>query len=532
MWQFLAFFLLYFDKISAARDGSCPDPCFCTEHRVVYCARFGLRAIPIRIPVNATELNFNENELESPLIQRRNVSGFTNLENLYLSDCGIEQIEVGAFSDLVNLKKLDLSVNRIRAIEDYTFRGLSLQHLFLNGNRNLNLDRGSFVGLTTIGLRLQACGLSRLDVATFEPLNGSLGNLWLSENEITTISDEFRPMFSRLALIRLSSNPLSCNCRVKWLKDLFELSDGDQTFCRTPERLRGRAFSDLTSSDFSCSLPSFHNIDAVFDGDNGTLRCSATGDPTPTLFWVQPTQRSTVHKPRSRDSEERNYNEATLNVSARHTPRGELSGTYFCVAQNDAGKTTFTFNLTWPQHTPLIHVVPKLQAASHPPPSAPSPPPVVQDRVTSPNHIITSSLDTMTVRDADNSDVIVPQNSAGDDVSGGDAGSSETTSVKRSASLTSSKIFTLPQLLGAILGTFFATLLLCFILIPLYFRRKLKKSRDSPHHSLVPQSGASLHETVYLNGTNGRKTPPQLPPRPPNHQFIYYDAAIQSMNRR
>ena len=350
-------------------------------------------------------------------------------------------------------------------LEDYTFSALTLQHLFLNGNRNLNIARGAFVGLTTTGLRLQACGLSRLDVDTFEPLNGSLSNLWLSENEITSIDVAFKPMFSRLALIRLSSNPLSCNCRTQWLKNLLELSDGELTFCAAPERLRGRAFSDLTSTDFSCTLPSFRNIDAVFDGDNGTLRCSATGDPTPTLFWVQPTQRSTVYKPRGRvTAGQPYYNEATLNVSALLTPRGELSGTYFCIAQNDAGKTTFTFNLTWPQRAPLIHVVPKLQAATPLPPTlppiAPQPghtqAPATRDtRVTSSHDIaaVTSSLNTR------NSDVSFSADAESDDVISSETDASN---VKRTSSFASAKVFTLPQLLGAILGTFFATLLLCF----------------------------------------------------------------------
>ena len=60
-------------------------------------------------------------------------------DSLYLSECRLEALEVGAFADLVALRWLDLSNNRLRAIHPDTFHGLHLQHLFLNGNRHVQV---------------------------------------------------------------------------------------------------------------------------------------------------------------------------------------------------------------------------------------------------------------------------------------------------------------------------------------------------------------------------------------------------------
>ena len=77
----------------------------------------------------------NGNQFESGVLKRSNLTSYPELEHLYFSECGIETIEAGAFVDLKNLQWLDISNNRIRIIADETFRGLSLQHLFLNGKQ-------------------------------------------------------------------------------------------------------------------------------------------------------------------------------------------------------------------------------------------------------------------------------------------------------------------------------------------------------------------------------------------------------------
>jgi len=122
-------------------DGlSCPRLCFCNApSRIVYCSRRGLSAIPPGVPVDSIQLNLNGNAFASPVMRRVNLSSFVELEHLYLSECRLETLEVGAFTDLVALRWLDLSNNRLRVVLPDTFHGLRLQHLFLNGNRHVQV---------------------------------------------------------------------------------------------------------------------------------------------------------------------------------------------------------------------------------------------------------------------------------------------------------------------------------------------------------------------------------------------------------
>ena len=92
-------------------------------------------------------------------MRRRNFTGLAALGHLNMSECGIGDIERGAFADLVALRWLDLSNNRIPAVHPATFSGARLQHLFLNGNRHIRLDACLFDGLETTGLYLHDCSV-------------------------------------------------------------------------------------------------------------------------------------------------------------------------------------------------------------------------------------------------------------------------------------------------------------------------------------------------------------------------------------
>ena len=135
--------IVHFVEVSSLPTGdglSCPRLCFCNApSRIVYCSRRGLATIPVGIPANSLQLNLNGNVFESPVMRRVNLSSFVKLEHLYISECRLETLEVGAFADLIALRWLDLSNNRLRAIAPDTFHGLQLQHLFLNGNRHVQV---------------------------------------------------------------------------------------------------------------------------------------------------------------------------------------------------------------------------------------------------------------------------------------------------------------------------------------------------------------------------------------------------------
>lgn len=337
----------------------CPGGCFCSAlSRIVYCSRRGLTELPAGIPADSLHLNVNGNRFRIPFLHRSNFSHLPVLEHLYLSECGVEGLDHGTFLDLPRLRWLDLSNNRIRALTPRSFQGLHLLHLFLNGNRNLVLDPDSFTGLVTVGLYLHDCHLTWIDPKVLVPLVGSLKYLWLNGNELGTLDVRLDDIFRTLAHLRLGSNPLHCNCRLAWIKSLFDSSADvfkGAVFpsCMGPSRIRGRFLSELSGSDFRCETPTFRNIDAVFGGaGEGRLDCRASGDPAPDLYWIKPsgwTVRYMADQQEGHHDPPRGSNEATLWVSRVDTDPN-LVGMYICVATNEAGNVTLTINVSWPVH--------------------------------------------------------------------------------------------------------------------------------------------------------------------------------------
>jgi len=75
----------------------CPETCFCNAlSRIVYCSRRGLDSVPTSLPHLTLQLNVNGNHFRSRVLRRANFSSphASNVEHLYLSDCGIERLEV------------------------------------------------------------------------------------------------------------------------------------------------------------------------------------------------------------------------------------------------------------------------------------------------------------------------------------------------------------------------------------------------------------------------------------------------------
>ena len=270
---------------------------------------------------------------------------------------------MNTFADLTQLRWLDLSDNHLRDIPHRAFYGLTLQHLFLNGNQDIRLLPGSFDGLVTSGLYLHDCALQLLLPDTLSPLNGTLVNLWLNGNRLTGVDRRLAPIFSQLSHLRLGANPLHCGCETLWLKQLYD-RQGGATFrgaqpptCWTPGRLRARHFDELTSADLHCSAPSFGNIDAVLDWrGTGRLRCTATGQPTPIIYWIKPsgqTRRFEVRRSETKQDADgvpverhggdgRNEGKVSINYAEAQ------SGLYTCVAMNEVGNVTLTMNVSWP----------------------------------------------------------------------------------------------------------------------------------------------------------------------------------------
>ena len=349
LWVLLIYCL---DTLSLATP-QCPRVCMCTQsglsRQMVYCSRKSLQFIPAGIPQNAAILNLNENTFKNPLLRRNNFTGLVNLEHLYMSDCGLQTIEVDTFAGLRNLQFLDLSSNNIKELQDFSFRGLDLQHLFLRGNSNLRMQQNTFAGLKTTGLYLNQCDLRSVNLSVLQPLNGSLMKLWLDDNELTKLDKNLASLFKTLSHLRLGLNPWHCNCRLAWLKEFYDtnpsiFSGAVAPSCNTPAPLGNKFYNSIDKDEFVCQPPSFKDIDVRFDSTTGQLICSATGDPPPTLFWIKPTGEGNAYTPPVEEDRTKERSVLSLN-------QGEIdvSGQYMCMAKNPAGNVTFTFNFIWPR---------------------------------------------------------------------------------------------------------------------------------------------------------------------------------------
>jgi len=296
----------------------------------------------------------SETRLET-LIDRR------GLEHLYMSDCAISQIESGAFFDLVHLRWLDLSDNHLTTLSDGTFAGLHLHQLFLNGNRRLTLDGGrQFTNLTVSGLYLHDCRLSRLNADTFVPLIGSLRVLWLSENRLSRIGSELSDLFVSLDQFRLANNRLHCNCELSWLWRLYDeqSSNGDVPQCASPQSVRGKHFDELNEGDLRCLAPTLADVEVTLIDDDGedrddvgqsssyrrrlVLRCTATGDPTPNVYWMRPAATTSglpLSKSVPQADTAKDVGEALLELNE---DTSSLRSQFTCVASNVVGNVTLT----------------------------------------------------------------------------------------------------------------------------------------------------------------------------------------------
>ena len=163
---------------------------------------------------------------------------------------------------------------------------------------------------------------------------------------------------------------------MSWLKDFFEsnpskFNDVTPISCGSPSHLTTKSLNEVPRTNFDCKSPTFRNINAFFDLDQAVLQCSASGNPVPTLFWIQPNGKTIKYDPASieapaSDGEPHDQIEAALRLQTtkhhhrhHHRPNASLeSGMYICVANNKVGNVTLMVNVTWP----LSH---RLKSAHH-----------------------------------------------------------------------------------------------------------------------------------------------------------------------
>ncbi|XP_065344323.1 protein slit [Cloeon dipterum] len=189
-------------------DVPCPVGCSCIG-TVVDCSGMRLTTVPRDIPQHTTELLLHDNEL---------------------AEVGGD----GLFGGLPHLRRLDLSRNKIGAVEPHAFEGCAkLNELLLSSNRLSVVSKKSFQGLN------------------------SLKHLALDNNQVACVAPGAFEHLDSLQTLNLEGNAFNCNCHLAWLGEWLRRrwgADASSTGarCSAPLRLRGAALAQAASHEFKC----------------------------------------------------------------------------------------------------------------------------------------------------------------------------------------------------------------------------------------------------------------------------------------
>ncbi|KAK6285195.1 hypothetical protein J4Q44_G00389790, partial [Coregonus suidteri] len=210
-------------------DLACPEKCRC-EGTTVDCSNQKLTKIPDHIPQYTQELRLNNNE-------------FTVLE------------ATGFFKRLPQLKKINLSNNRISDIEEGTFEGATgVNELILTSNRLENIHYGMLQGLNGLRtLMLRSNRISCVSNSSFVGLS-SVRLLSLYDNLITSMTPGAFDTLHALSTLNLLANPFNCNCHLAWLGDWLRrkrIVTGNPR-CQNPYFLKEIPIQDVAGQDFTC----------------------------------------------------------------------------------------------------------------------------------------------------------------------------------------------------------------------------------------------------------------------------------------
>ncbi|KAM9840586.1 leucine-rich repeat and fibronectin type-III domain-containing protein 2 [Aulostomus maculatus] len=350
---------------------ACPKYCVCqnlSESLGTLCPSKGLLFVPSDIDRSTVELRLGGNYILR--ITQQDFANMTDLVDLTLSRNTISYIQPFSFGDLETLRSLHLDNNRLMELGPDDLRGLvNLQHLIVNNNQlghihdkafedlapaleDLDLSYNNLMSLPWDSVR-QMINLHQLSLdhnlldfipeGTFTDLE-MLARLDLTSNRLQKLPPD--PIFARAQdsmilttpyarqlFLSLGGNPLHCNCEMLWLRRIER--DDDLETCASPPALKGRYFWNVKDEEFVCQPPlitQYTHRMLVLEGQTASLKCEATGDPSPTIHWISPDDRLLGNSSRTAV-----YSNGTLSITITTS---KDYGTFTCIAANVAGEST------------------------------------------------------------------------------------------------------------------------------------------------------------------------------------------------
>lgn len=249
----------------------------------------GLMNTSFLVATKATNLDIGANPLNS--VDFQNYSNLQYTHKLYLRNVSIDNLNDVTLVNLREVALLDLSRNKLEDVLTSVFRFTpNLDILILSENQLSEVPRNLGNYLSDLReLDLSRNKISVLRPEDFESLY-NLQKLELMLNKIQVISESMKPVFDRISMVRLDTNPLHCNCEMRWFRewlDVYRTSMGVED-CFTPQF---QYIFNMEYQDFVCTAPVIKTITSnqtVSRGANVFLACTAESDPAPQVEWSAP----------------------------------------------------------------------------------------------------------------------------------------------------------------------------------------------------------------------------------------------------
>lgn len=189
-------------------------------------------------------------------ISEQAFKGLTSLRNLNLVDNQLQQIPTGPLSYLSRIEELIIGQNQFNSLRKGSFRGLkNLRKLDITEANNLKyIEPGAFVD----NMNLEAIvlvgnkKLEQLEEGVLQELP-NLRSLVLRDNSFTSFRESLLS-WNNLYELKLSDNPLNCDCQILWLLKLVNQKNLTDVQCASPEQMRGGFLKSFSSDDLGCSF--------------------------------------------------------------------------------------------------------------------------------------------------------------------------------------------------------------------------------------------------------------------------------------
>ncbi|PSN45021.1 hypothetical protein C0J52_24515 [Blattella germanica] len=205
---------------------TCPDNCTCYHDHtwsanVVDCSSGGHKTVPAKIPMDATEIYLDGNDLGE--LGSHVFIGKKKLQVLYLNGSNVAAIHNRTFNGVTSLRVLHLENNKLQELRGFEFDQLqNLNELYLDHN-----------------------AISHVGNSTFSAMK-SLEVLRLDENKIVNFSpwQQLAAAADSLAQVSLNGNAWTCDCESvgrleEWLqknKDAASESNPSKMMCNGSDR--------------------------------------------------------------------------------------------------------------------------------------------------------------------------------------------------------------------------------------------------------------------------------------------------------